>query len=111
LFRALRTAADLATAGERDPRRLTAAVREVVATEPAVELEYVEARDAATIAPVDRVDGDVLLALAARLGGTRLIDNIGISVRGDHVEVDLGSLLTDQKPVDQKPTGRAPVAS
>ena len=83
LFRALPAAADAVIAGERDPLRLTARVREIVATEPTVELEYVEARDAASIAPIDRVDGNVLLALAARLGVTRLIDNVGISVVGD----------------------------
>jgi pantoate--beta-alanine ligase len=105
LFRGLRAAAERASAGERDPARLVRAVRDVVATEPTVELEYVEARDAATIAPVDRVDGDVLLALAARLGGTRLIDNVGIAVRGDRVDVDLGTFTADPKA-----PGRAPVA-
>jgi pantoate--beta-alanine ligase len=84
-------AAELVAAGERDPQRVIAAVRDVVATEPRVELEYVEARDAATMAPIDRLDGDVLLALAAHLGATRLIDNVGIAVRGDAVEVDLGT--------------------
>jgi pantoate--beta-alanine ligase len=84
LFRGLRAAADLVIAGERDPQRVVAAVREVVATEPRVDLEYVEA-------PIDRLDGNVLLALAAHLGATRLIDNVGITVRGDTVEVDLGT--------------------
>ncbi|HEX4490844.1 MAG TPA: pantoate--beta-alanine ligase [Acidimicrobiia bacterium] len=91
LFNGLRAAAELVAAGERDPQRVIAAVRDVVATEPRVELEYVEARDAATMAPIDRLDGDVLLALAAHLGATRLIDNVGIAVRGDAVEVDLGT--------------------
>jgi len=96
LFRGLRAAADLVVGGERDPKRVVDEVRAVVATEPRVELEYVEARDAATIAPIDRIDGDVLLALAAHLGGTRLIDNVGISVLGDSVVVDLGALPSEQ---------------
>ena len=91
LFQALRAAAGTVVAGERDPRRVVASVREVVASEPAVELEYVEVRDAATIAPIARLDGSVLLALAARVGATRLIDNVGITIRGSHVDVDLGS--------------------
>jgi pantoate--beta-alanine ligase len=91
LFQALRTASDTVVAGERDPQRLTATVRGVVATEPAVELEYVEARDAATIAPIERLDGSVLLALAARVGGTRLIDNVGLTIRDASVDVDLGT--------------------
>ena len=74
-------------------------MREIVATEPTVELEYVEARDAASIAPIERVDGQVLLALAARLGVTRLIDNVGISVVGDSVAVDLGTISEGPIPV------------
>jgi pantoate--beta-alanine ligase len=90
LFRALRAAAEAVIAGERDPQRVIATIRELVATEPAVDLEYVEVRDAATIAPIERVEGDVLIALAAHLGGTRLIDNVGLSVAGSSVTVDLG---------------------
>jgi pantoate--beta-alanine ligase len=94
LFRALRAAGDAVVAGERDPRTLSGVVRGLVATEPTVELEYVEVRDAASIAPIDRVDGNVLIALAARLGGTRLIDNVGISVHGSDVALDLGPIST-----------------
>jgi pantoate--beta-alanine ligase len=97
LFRALRAAADSAIAGERDPQTLTDGIRAVVGTEPDVELEYVEARDAATIEPITRVDGEVLLALAARLGGTRLIDNVGLSVAGASVSVDLGTFRPSLK--------------
>jgi pantoate--beta-alanine ligase len=106
LFRALRSAADAVVAGERDPQRLTATIREIVATEPAVELEYVEARDATTIAPIARLDGDVLVALAAHLGATRLIDNVGISVAGSSVRVDLGAVLPD--PIPTRPPSPRP---
>jgi pantoate--beta-alanine ligase len=41
--------------------------------------EYVELRDAATLAPVDRLDRSARLLAAARLGTTRLIDNIAIN--------------------------------
>jgi pantoate--beta-alanine ligase len=99
LFRALRAAADAVVAGERDPMRLTARIHEIVATEPKVELEYVEVRDAASIAPIECVEGRVLLAIAARLGATRLIDNVGISVVGDSVTVDLGTNSAGPIPV------------
>jgi pantoate--beta-alanine ligase len=101
LFRALRAAADAAIGGERDPEKLTGMIRAVVATEPDVELEYVEARDAATIAPfsglIGAVDGEVLLAVAARLGRTRLIDNVGLAVAGASVSVDLGTFRPSLK--------------
>ena len=107
LARALREAAEAVVAGERDPDRVTAAVRAVVATEPLVELEYVELRDQETIAAVERVEGRLLLALAAHLGATRLIDNVGIAVSGASVAVDLG-LTASAATV---PPGRAPCGS
>jgi hypothetical protein len=39
---------------------------------------------------MERLDGDVLLAVAARVGGTRLIDNVRLTVRGERVDVDAG---------------------
>ena len=66
-------------------------VETTVATEPSVDLEYVEVRDAEELRPIVDLDGDVLVALAARLGSTSLIDNIGITIRGTEVAVDLGA--------------------
>ncbi|GIU86259.1 MAG: pantothenate synthetase [Acidimicrobiia bacterium] len=92
LFAALRAAGDAVVAGERDAQRLRAIVRETVAKEPSVALEYVDVRDAQGLEPVATIDGDgeLLVALAARIGATRLIDNIGISIRGGDVALDLG---------------------
>ncbi len=91
LARALEAAADLARAGERKTAALVDLVRRTVAGEPAVTLEYVEARDAHELTPLDAIDRDVLLALAARVGTTRLIDNVLLSVHGTEVHADLGS--------------------
>jgi pantothenate synthetase len=41
-----------------------------------VEVEYVAIVEPATLAPVETVGADTVVALAARLGRTRLIDNI-----------------------------------
>jgi pantoate--beta-alanine ligase len=88
LSRSLHRAADAAIEGERDARRLVAIVRDAVATEPLVDLEYVDVRDAHDLAELATIDGDVLVALAARVGRTRLIDNVGLSVDGDKVVVE-----------------------
>jgi len=93
LSRALEAAAGAVIKGERDASAVVDIVRGLVATEPAVTLEYVEARTAADLVPVTVLDGDVLLALAARVGETRLIDNVVLSVRGADAHVDLGSRL------------------
>jgi pantoate--beta-alanine ligase len=63
-------------AGERRAAELEARVRDTVAREPEVALEYVAVADPVTLAPVETATPDTVVALAARLGGTRLIDNI-----------------------------------
>jgi pantoate--beta-alanine ligase len=93
LSRALRAAGDAAIGGERDPARLVDLVQATVATEPLVDLEYVDVRDARELTSVVRLDGDVLVALAARVGKTRLIDNIGLVVAGNEVCVDYGVMV------------------
>ena len=65
-------------AGERDAEAIRAVVREVVAGEPLAALEYVSLADDTTLAELDRVDGPALLSIAARLGTTRLIDNVAL---------------------------------
>ena len=74
LHRALGAARDAVSAGERDP----GAARERALAELAhagIEPEYFELVSADTLAPLQRIDGDVLAVLAAPVGGTRLIDN------------------------------------
>jgi pantoate--beta-alanine ligase len=90
LSRALRDAAGAVVAGERDANRVAELVRAHVAAEPLVALEYVDVRDAYELTEIDRVDGSVLVALAARVGTTRLIDNVALFVDGDKVCVDHG---------------------
>jgi pantoate--beta-alanine ligase len=90
LSHSLRRAVDAIVGGERDSASATRMVREVVATEPRVELEYVEVRDAHELTPMAVLDGSVLIALAARVGTTRLIDNVLIHIDGPRVSADLG---------------------
>jgi pantoate--beta-alanine ligase len=46
-------------------------------------VDYVELRDAATLAPMTVLDRDARLLVAARIAGTRLIDNLAVSVPAD----------------------------
>ena len=81
LYRALRSAETLALDGERDPRVLEEAMRSLVESEPLASLDYAVVADAATLAPLERVDGVPARALiAARVGVTRLIDNLALGV-------------------------------
>lgn len=67
-------------AGERDPEQVLRAVRARIEETEGVELDYAELVDADNIEPIDRVRGRVLLAVAARVGPARLIDNIQYEV-------------------------------
>jgi pantoate--beta-alanine ligase len=81
LFRAMDSARNSITRGERDALRITAAIRDMLRTEPLAETEYVELVDAATLEPVTRLRGECLTLLAVRIGDVRLIDNLLIEER------------------------------
>jgi pantoate--beta-alanine ligase len=81
LSRALRAAEEAVAAGERDAATVRAAA--LGAMQPyGVEPEYLELVAADTLVPVQTIDGEVLLAVAAEVGGVRLIDNTLLSVTG-----------------------------
>jgi len=78
LPRALRAAADAYRAGDTDARRVVDRLRATIAAEPLADLEYAEAVDGDTLDPVATLRSGVLVAVAARFGRARLIDNITI---------------------------------
>jgi len=78
LYRALLHAKEAYASGEHSARRLAEAVRAQIEIEPRAQLEYVSVADAETMEKLDKLSDDrpTLIAIAARIGGTRLIDNI-----------------------------------
>src|SRR5207248_3316730 len=76
LSRGLRAAQELWQNGERDPERLRVEVRQIAASAPSVELEYVSAADPLTLAELRAPAERAVLSLAARVGRARLIDNV-----------------------------------
>jgi pantoate--beta-alanine ligase len=75
LWRGLSAARERLRAGERSAARLRAAIRSVWREFPLVREDYVAVVDRDRLEPVTRVGGPVLVAVAARLGRARLIDN------------------------------------
>jgi pantoate--beta-alanine ligase len=63
-------------AGERDPAAVEAAAEGALATAPGVEAEYVALVEPDGFGPVQRAEAGHVLAVAARVGRTRLIDNV-----------------------------------
>ncbi len=76
LQRSLRRVEEEFRAGERSAARLIAAASEVFAQEPQVRLDYFEIVDPDTLDPVDQIQQKTLVAVAAYVGSTRLIDNL-----------------------------------
>ena len=81
IYRALCAAQELWRGGEQDAGRLRAAAMAVLQAEPMLEsVDYVSVVDADSMAPVERADTSggrrVMVAVAARVGAVRLIDNV-----------------------------------
>jgi pantoate--beta-alanine ligase len=74
ISRALRAAEATVAGGERDAAAVLAAARAELDAH-GVDPEYLELRAATDLSPVQRVNGSALLAVAARVGRARLIDN------------------------------------
>lgn len=63
-------------AGQRAAAQLQEAGRAVVVQQPGVRLDYFEIVDPDTLDPIDPIAGKALVAVAAYVGATRLIDNV-----------------------------------
>ena len=82
LHRSLLRVQEMVGSGERDGARLIAAGKEEFAREAGVRLDYFEIVDPDELDPVQRISGRALVAVAAYVGTTRLIDNILLRVAG-----------------------------
>jgi pantoate--beta-alanine ligase len=80
LSRALRAAEAAVAGGTRDAAAVVAVARDEL-DRAGVEPDYLQLRSATDLSPVERVNGSALLAVAARVGRARLIDN---AILGDH---------------------------
>ncbi len=90
LYAALSGAVALIREGERRAGALVDSIIASVADAPALTLEYVEIRAADSLVPIDPVRGSFVVALAAKVGRARLIDNVVVGIDGDQVSVDTG---------------------
>ncbi|MDD4557563.1 MAG: pantoate--beta-alanine ligase [bacterium] len=76
LYKALRAAAEAATSGEGDIHAIRCHALEIIASQPALQLEYLEIVDSESLQPLHELCPGAVMLAAARLGNTRLIDNI-----------------------------------
>ena len=75
LHQALRTAEKKLAAGVTNPQEIQLSIREKIASEASVKLDYAEVVDLETLKPINRIEAPALVAAAVYVGKTRLIDN------------------------------------
>jgi pantoate--beta-alanine ligase len=89
LYRSLDSLRRQISAGDRDVVHLLATMNTIVESEPGVSLDYAEIVDADTLDPAMVLSKTCYALLAARVGGTRLIDNALIVQAGDSFDVTI----------------------
>jgi len=75
LYRSLSAAKEAYESGERDAEKLRQIMKDMLASEPLAQMQYVSCADYDTLKELDMVKGKTLLSMAVFIGKTRLIDN------------------------------------
>lgn len=88
LYKALQQAEQAFEAGSNDRATLLAAVKSELAAVNDIQVEYIELVHPTRLTPLEKIDDGGLLAIAARVGSTRLIDNVLLHHRQPIVAID-----------------------
>ncbi len=80
LSKALAKAEELIGSGERNASKIRKTITEKIESEPLADIDYIKIVNARTLESVEEVEGDTLIALAVKIGKTRLIDNTRLEV-------------------------------
>ena len=75
LYRSLSAAKEAYESGERGAEKLRQIMKDVIASEPLAQMQYVSCADYDTLEELEKVMGKTLLSMAVFVGKTRLIDN------------------------------------
>ena len=81
LFRALNLAKDLIIKGDKNPASIIESMKKLIKQTNAARMQYISIVNLEDLRPVAKIEGRVLIALAAWFGKTRLIDNMIVSVK------------------------------
>jgi len=88
LFRSLEKAESLIRQGEKDSKKIIAAIKNMIKDKPSIKIDYVSIVDTKTLKDADTISGEVLIAVAALSGETRLIDNIIVNLPAQNLPKD-----------------------
>lgn len=80
LSKSLNLASLLIKGGLRDAGRLTKRIRELISKKKSAKVDYIAIVNADDLEPLNKIKGSCLIALAVRIGKTRLIDNVLVKI-------------------------------
>ena len=80
LIRSILKAEELFISGERRVSNILSQVRDVIESENLTEIDYIKICDSETLEDIEEINRDAVLAMAVKVGGTRLIDNKVLTV-------------------------------
>ena len=81
LFKSLQQAEKMIGEGEKKSSKIIQAMKQIIHSEPLAKMDYIEIVDLDNLDPLDKIEGDVLVALAVFIGKVRLIDNMIVSLK------------------------------
>ena len=76
IYKSLQKCRQMILAGEADISVIIEGIGQILSQSPAIEIEYINIVDAQSLQNVTKISGKILVAIAVKIGSTRLIDNI-----------------------------------
>jgi pantoate--beta-alanine ligase len=76
IYKSLQKCLEMIEASTTDTGQITAEMRKILSQAPSIQIEYASIVDAENLQKLDKIIGEVLAAVAVRIGPARLIDNI-----------------------------------
>lgn len=76
IYRSLQDARNIIKAGTKDPQTIISRMQAILNQAPSIAIEYIDIVNADSLQKLDTIAGKALIAVAVKLGSTRLIDNI-----------------------------------
>ncbi|MCU0644574.1 MAG: pantoate--beta-alanine ligase [bacterium] len=80
LYQSLMQAKQMIEQGERNADQIKAQIRSMIEQQPDAKIDYIEIVDTTNLNPVQQLEGEVLIALAVKIGKPRLIDNVFVRI-------------------------------
>ncbi len=86
LYQSLQLAQKMIADGERNATVIQQAMRKLIEQQPDAQIDYISLVDTTNLEPLQQLHGEVLIALAVKIGKPRLIDNVIVTIDPDRNE-------------------------